>query len=60
MMTIEFGSMQTEDVNFNLEVGRYLTAVRNNSAVLDLRNVTAVKTTTTAAAAATAKCYGIN
>jgi hypothetical protein len=40
-MTVEFGRLQTSNVNFNLEVGRYLTATHNNSAVIDLRNVTA-------------------
>jgi hypothetical protein len=41
VFTVEFGELQTSNVNFNLEVPRYLEAVRNNSAVVDLRNVTA-------------------
>jgi hypothetical protein len=40
VFTVEFGEMQGSSLNFNLEVGRYLEAVRNNSAVIDLRNAT--------------------
>jgi hypothetical protein len=40
LFTVEFGEMQGTNLNFNLEVGRYLEAARNNSAVIDLRNTT--------------------
>jgi hypothetical protein len=39
-MTLTFGELQTENVNFNLEVSRYLQAVHNNTASIDLRNAT--------------------
>jgi hypothetical protein len=39
-LTVEFGQLMGVDVNFNLEVGRYLRSILNNSAVIDLRNVT--------------------
>jgi hypothetical protein len=44
VFTVEFGELQTENFNFNLEVPRYLEAARNNSAVIDLRNVTGPST----------------
>jgi hypothetical protein len=40
VFTVEFGELQTSNVNFNLEVQRYLEAVRNDSAVIDLLNST--------------------
>jgi hypothetical protein len=43
-LTVEFGQLQTSNFNFNLEVARYLTAVHNNSASIDLRNVSATTT----------------
>ena len=39
-IVIEFGSLQTDNVNFALEVKRYLHAIHNDTALLDLRNVT--------------------
>lgn len=37
--TVEFDSLDTGKVNFDLEVGRYLHATLNDSAVVDARNV---------------------
>ena len=39
-MTVTFSKLQSGSVNFNLEVARYLTAVLNNTAQIDLRNTT--------------------
>jgi hypothetical protein len=44
VFSVEFGEMQGSSLNFNLEVGRYLEAARNNSAVIDLRNATVSST----------------
>ncbi len=44
VFTVEFGEMQGSSLNFNLEVGRYLEAARNNSAVIDLRNASVSST----------------
>jgi hypothetical protein len=37
-LVVRFGSLQSDNINFALEVKRYLHAIHNDTAVLDLRN----------------------
>ena len=41
-LTVQFGTLQSDYLSFNLEVKRYLHATHNDTAVVDYRNVTDV------------------